>query len=127
MSSSRSQPSMQADLYLPSGEISDTLIYRIAKDANDDGRPLVLFTLADCDPSGWQMAVSIARKLQAFRDLLFPDLRFEVVPVALNPDQVARTRTALDAAQGKRKARRPLARGLRNRADRDRRAGHPAS
>ena len=34
------------------------------------------------------MAVSIARKLQAFRDLLFPDLRFEVVPIALNPDQV---------------------------------------
>jgi hypothetical protein len=35
---------LQADLYLPSGEISDTLIYRIAKDANDDGRPLVLFS-----------------------------------------------------------------------------------
>ena len=79
---------LQADLYLPTGEISDTLIYRIARDANDDGRPLVMFTLADCDPSGWQMAVSIARKLQAFRDLLFPDLRFEVVPIALNPDQV---------------------------------------
>jgi hypothetical protein len=34
------------------------------------------------------MSVSIGRKLQALRDLLFPDLRFEVVPVALNPDQV---------------------------------------
>ena len=80
--------SMQADLYLPTGEISDTLVYRIAKDADDDGRPLVMFTLADCDPAGRQMPVSIARKLQALRDLLFPDLRFEVVPVALNPDQV---------------------------------------
>ena len=80
---------MQADLYLPTGEISDTLIHRIAKDANDDGRPLVMFTLADCDPAGRQMPVSIARKLQALRDLLFPDLRFEVVPVALNPEQVA--------------------------------------
>jgi hypothetical protein len=48
-----------------------------------------MFTLADCDPSGWQMAVSIARKLQALRDLKFPRLRFEVVPIALNPDQVA--------------------------------------
>jgi hypothetical protein len=48
-----------------------------------------MFTLADCDPAGWQMAVSIARKLQALRDLLFPNLRFEVVPVALNPEQVA--------------------------------------
>jgi hypothetical protein len=78
----------QADLYLPTGEISDTLVHRIAKDADDDGRPLVLFTLTDCDPAGYQMSVSIARKLQAFRDLLFPDLRFEVVPVALNPEQV---------------------------------------
>jgi len=78
----------QADLYLPTGEISDTLLYRIAKDANDDGRPLILFTLADCDPAGHQMPVSIGRKLQAFKDLLFPKLRFEVVPVALTVEQV---------------------------------------
>jgi hypothetical protein len=78
----------EADLYLPTGEISDTLIYQIAKEANDDGRPMVMFTLSDCDPSGWQMAVSIARKLQAFRDLFFPKLEFEVVPVALNVEQV---------------------------------------
>jgi hypothetical protein len=77
-----------ADLYLPTGEISDTLIYQIASDANRDGRPLVMFTLSDCDPSGRQMPVSIGRKLQAFKDLLFPDLRFEVVPVALTPEQV---------------------------------------
>jgi hypothetical protein len=79
----------QADLYLPTGEISDTLLYRIAKDANDDGRQLVMFTLADCDPAGHQMSVSIARKLQAFRDLLYPKLRFEVVPVALTVEQVS--------------------------------------
>jgi hypothetical protein len=78
----------QADLYLVSGEISDTLIHQIAKDAYEDGRPLVVFTVSDCDPAGYQMPVSIARKLQAFRDLFFPDLRFEVVPVALTPDQV---------------------------------------
>ena len=79
---------MQADLYLPTGEISDTLLYRIADDGNDDGRPMVVFCLADCDPAGHQMPVSIGRKLQAFRDLLFPKLRFEVVPVALSVDQV---------------------------------------
>ena len=77
-----------ADLYLPTGEISDTLIHRIAKDADDDGRPLVMFTVADCDPAGHQMSVSIGRKLQAFHDLLFPDLQFEVVPVALTVEQV---------------------------------------
>jgi hypothetical protein len=81
---------MHADLYLPTGEISDALIYQIAKDANEDGRPLVLFTLSDCDPSGWQMPVSIARKLQAFKNLEFPNLLFEVVPVAVLPDQVRR-------------------------------------
>jgi hypothetical protein len=78
----------EADLYLPTGEISDTLIYQIAKDAAEDGRPMVMFTLSDCDPAGRQMPVSIGRKLQAFRDLFFPDLQFEVVPVALTPEQV---------------------------------------
>jgi hypothetical protein len=78
----------QADLYLPTGEISDTLLYRIAKDAAADGRKMVLFTLADCDPAGHQMAVSIGRKLQAFRDKLFPKLKFEVMPIALTVEQV---------------------------------------
>ena len=77
-----------ADLYLCTGEISDTLIYRMAKDAVRDGRPLVVFTVTDCDPSGCQMPVSIARKLQAFRDLRFPSLRFEIVQAALTIDQV---------------------------------------
>jgi hypothetical protein len=77
-----------ADLYLPTGEISDALLHQIAKDANEDGRPLVMFTIADCDPAGRQMSVSIGRKLQAFRDPLFPKFRFEVVPIALTVEQV---------------------------------------
>jgi hypothetical protein len=77
----------EADLYLPTGEISDTLIYQIAKDTDQDGRPLVLFTLSDCDPAGWQMPISIARKLQAFKDMFFPNLQFEVVPALLTPEQ----------------------------------------
>ena len=79
----------QTDLYLPTGEISDTLLHQMASDANKDGRPLVVFTLADCDPSGHQMSVSIGRKLQAFRDLLFPRFTFELVPVALTVEQVS--------------------------------------
>jgi hypothetical protein len=78
----------EADLYLPTGEISDTQIHLIAKDAAEDGRPLVVITATDCDPAGYQMSTSIARKLQAFRDLLFPQLQFEVVPAALTVEQV---------------------------------------
>jgi hypothetical protein len=78
----------QADAYLNTGEISDTRLHEIARDASADGRPLVVFTLTDCDPSGYQMAVSIGRKLQALRDLFFPELQFEIVPVALLVEQV---------------------------------------
>ncbi len=53
-----------------------------------DGRPLVVFVITDCDPSGWQMFISIARKLQAMRDHSYPSLRFEIVHVGLTPEQV---------------------------------------
>ena len=78
-----------ADLYLPTGEISDALVWQIARDAAQDGRPLVVFTVSDCDPAGYQMPVSIGRKLQAFCDLQFPKLRgrWELVTAALTPDQ----------------------------------------
>src|ERR1035441_3018483 len=49
---------------------------------------MVILYFADCDPGGWQMAISVARKLQALRDLEFSDLDFEVRRVALTPDQV---------------------------------------
>ncbi len=75
------------DVYLGLGEISDTYVYQIVRDAVADGRPLVLFTLADCDPSGWQMTISLARKVQALQDLMFPQLRWEIAPVALSPEQ----------------------------------------
>jgi len=77
-----------ADIYLPTGEISDTLLYQMAKEASLDGRPLKVFTLADFDPAGHQMPISIGRKLQAFRDLEFTDLDFEVRSVALTVEQV---------------------------------------
>jgi hypothetical protein len=77
-----------ADLYLGAGEISETLAYQMALDAARDGRPLIVFTIADFDPSGHQMPVSVARKLQAQRDLFFPDLEFKIVPLALKAEQV---------------------------------------
>jgi hypothetical protein len=78
----------QADLFLPTGEISDTQLHAMAAAGANDGRRLVVFVLADFDPSGAQMAVSIGRKLQALRDLLFPQLRFSLYAVALNAEQV---------------------------------------
>jgi hypothetical protein len=78
----------RADLYLCGGQISDTLLHRMAKDADDDGRPLVVFTFSDCDPAGyWDMPAAIGRKLQALRDLLFDELEFTVVHAGLSPDQ----------------------------------------
>ena len=38
--------------------------------------------------AGWQMIISIARKLQAVQDMLFPGLRWEIVQVGLTPEQV---------------------------------------
>jgi hypothetical protein len=59
----------QADLYLPAGEISDTLLYQMATIGAEDGRPMVVLCFSDADPAGWQMPISIARKLQAFKAL----------------------------------------------------------
>jgi len=77
-----------ADAYLETGEISDSHLYLMARRNHEDGRPLRVFTLSDFDPAGWQMPISIARKLQALRDLKFSDMDFEVHPVALLSEQV---------------------------------------
>ena len=78
----------QADLYLPTGEISDTLLHQMARVGAEDGRPMVVLCFSDADPAGWQMPISIARKLQAFQALHFADLRFQVYRAALTPAQV---------------------------------------
>lgn len=77
-----------ADLYLPTGCMSDTLIHQMARVGAEDGRPIVVLYFADCDPSGWNMPIEVGRKLQAFQTSLFPELEFEVHRVALTPDQV---------------------------------------
>jgi hypothetical protein len=77
-----------ADLYLAAGEQTISGVYGLARDAAADGRELIVFVFADCDPAGWQMAVSIAHKVRAFHDMLFPDLRFRVFAPALTVEQV---------------------------------------
>jgi hypothetical protein len=76
-----------ADLFLPNGEISDTLLHRMASHAVEDGRPMIVLYFSDADPAGWQMPISVARKLQAFRALEY-DFEFEVRRVGLTPNQV---------------------------------------
>jgi hypothetical protein len=77
-----------ADLYLPTGEISDTQAYRMAVVALYDGRPLRVFYFADADPSGWQMPISLARKLQGFTTIGEGPDDWEIHRVALTPAQV---------------------------------------
>jgi hypothetical protein len=60
----------------------------MARAAEDDGRPLAVFYFADCDPAGWQMGISVSRKLQALKILLQKMPDFEVHRVALTPGQV---------------------------------------
>jgi hypothetical protein len=78
----------QADLYLATGEISNTQIHTMAKSGSDDGRELIVFAFTDCDPAGYQMAVSIAHKLRAFKERDFPELRFRLYAPALTVHQV---------------------------------------
>lgn len=77
----------EADLYLAAGDQSNYLIYRCAQHAVKDLRPMVVLYFADADPSGWNMPVSVARKLTGFGDIEFPGLRFQVVRVGLTPTQ----------------------------------------
>jgi hypothetical protein len=77
-----------ADLYLPSGEISNSLLARMARSGHEDGREMVVFIFADCDPAGYQMAASIGHKLRALAEGTFPGLRFRVLAPALTVEQV---------------------------------------
>ena len=78
-----------ADLYLPAGEASTSMVHTLAK-TGLDGRKIIVIYFADCDPAGWQMPISVARKLQAIQVQLYPELSFQVHRVALTPDQVRR-------------------------------------
>jgi hypothetical protein len=61
-----------AEMILVTGESSDSHIAGMAKRASEDGRAAVVFYFSDFDPSGHQMPISVARKLQALRHLYYP-------------------------------------------------------
>jgi hypothetical protein len=86
---------VQGELLLPTGEATDTMIAEMAERGTEgileraaDDRPAVVLYFADFDPAGWQMPISVSRKLQALRTLLYPELKIEVHRVALTLDQV---------------------------------------
>ena len=76
-----------AELYIGAGELSDTLVYKMAQRAVAAGRRLAVICLSDFDPSGRQMPVSIAWKLEALRVLEFTTLDFHVNHVGLTLEQ----------------------------------------
>lgn len=77
-----------AELVLPTGELSTTLLYGIVKRAYEDGRPCRIFYFSDFDPAGFHMPIEVSRKIQALVDLHFPGLDIEVRRCALTADQV---------------------------------------
>jgi hypothetical protein len=76
------------ELLLPTGEPSDTMIAELAARCALDPRPSVALYFSDFDPAGRQMPVSVSRKLQALKNLLYPELNIQVHHVALTLEQV---------------------------------------
>jgi hypothetical protein len=79
---------VHGELLLPTGETTDTMIAEMAGRAAADGRPAVVLYFSDFDPSGWQMPLSVSRKLQGLRTLSYAELQIEVHRVALTIEQV---------------------------------------
>jgi len=78
------------ELLLPTGEASHSMTLELAARIAADGRPAVILYFSDFDPAGRQMAVSVARTLQAARTLLYPGLNLQLHAVALTLRQVQR-------------------------------------
>jgi hypothetical protein len=67
------------------------LLSGIEQRAAADGRPLVILYYSDFDPSGFNMPTSVARKLQALKELRGHDsLQIQVHAAALTYEQVSR-------------------------------------
>ena len=62
----------------------------MAKTGAEDGREMIVLVFADCDPAGYQMAVSIGHKLRALKEAFNPSLKFQVHAPALTVEQVRR-------------------------------------
>jgi hypothetical protein len=80
-----------AGVYVGTGDSSDTAVAEIARDTADDGRPLVMLSFADFDPSGHNMTNVLGRKLQAHACLPAAEgIEFAVIRAGLDLGQVQR-------------------------------------
>lgn len=79
----------RAELVLPTGELSTTLLYGIVRRASEDGRPCRIFYCSDFDPTGFHMPIEVSRKLQALVEQFFPDIDLQLRRCALTHDHVA--------------------------------------
>jgi hypothetical protein len=79
---------VNGELLLPTGESTTTMVPALARRCEADGRPAVILYFADFDPAGWQMAISVARKLQALKALCFPTLDVRLYPIDTHPRRV---------------------------------------
>jgi hypothetical protein len=104
-----------AELILATGENSITRIFEMLGRAHKDKRAVRCFYFSDFDPSGMQMPVSTARKIQALRDEYLPSLDLKLFKVALTEAQVYQYRLPHTPLKEK-DTRAP---GWRNRFDRE--------
>ncbi|HYK36873.1 hypothetical protein [Alloacidobacterium sp.] len=79
---------VRGEMVLGTGEVSEAAVFGICRRAAADKRRLRLLYFSDFDPAGWQMPISVARKLQAHRCHEFPDLDVRLFKVALTVEQV---------------------------------------
>lgn len=73
------------------GELSISTVREFLKRAKKKGRPVRILYVADFDPAGLGMPISIARKIEFFLsvDSEYADLDIRLHPVVLTPDQIA--------------------------------------
>jgi hypothetical protein len=76
------------DLFLAKGDLTQPMVWALAKAAAADPRPLRVLYFADCDPAGYHMCIVLSRKLSALQLVHFPDLEWQIYRVALTAEQV---------------------------------------
>jgi hypothetical protein len=78
----------KVNLITGAGELSITAVRDFVRRVRRAERPAVIFYIADFDPAGYGMPVSVARKIEFFLQDLNLDCAVTLQPIALTLDQV---------------------------------------